>query len=172
MVYNSNKLITTLCLLLITLGVAQASPMQSREDSLSATSTEVAKILKSGNLVHLKKFLKPDNGYLNKNREIDRLLLCYLSWNDSCKGKKYAPRSIVRNSYFIYYYHLNNDAVVVSYIKSTDKKKFLRNPNLFLKNQYLTSYFSCLFTFNGNRWLLEDGCYFESEDPFSESVDY
>lgn len=150
-------------------GTAEA---QQTAGSISTASDHVADAIRSGNLFRLKTLIANEKITFESSGAINEEIACFLNWSTHCSFAKIPVQDILKEGYFKYYYHIDNDTIVVSYIKNSSRDSFYQDPTLFLEQNYLVDYFSCHFALLDNRWMLtESVCFSETEGPFGQETE-
>ena len=98
---------------------------------------------------------------------IDPGIACFLHWLEACQFQNSHVADILKGKHFIYYYHLDEENVIASFIREEAREQFYEDPSGFLADSYLSGYFSCQFANRDGRWLLTESlCFSETEGPF------
>jgi hypothetical protein len=113
-----------------------------------------------------------DRNTFDQSGAIDEGIACFLASSNRCGTGRTPIQDILREGYFKYYYHLDNENIIVSYIRRSSRDAFDSNPTVFLGQRYLVDYFSCQFTALNGQWKLEESiCFSETEGPFEPNPD-
>lgn len=103
----------------------------------------------------------------DRDGTIDPGIACFLHWLETCQFQNSHVADILKSNHFIYYYHLDEDNVIASFIKEEAREQFYDDPSGFLADNYLSGYFSCQFASRDGHWLLTESlCFSETEGPF------
>lgn len=145
---------------------------QREPNSLQKAVQEFMNALLASDLDALKGLLFSDNITFNADGTINESTGCAFRMISNCPTGAGPAIDIIRAEHFIYYYHIDDENVIISFIEESGRKLFYDDPATFLEENYLTKYFSCWFKKNGNHWLLKESvCATESEGYFEPLPD-
>ncbi len=143
---------------------AQGSP-----NELAEAVERFSEIVLSGEFERLRSVLFSDEITFDQDGDIEEGIACFLHWTDSCRSETHHVVDILKSDHFVYYYHIDDNSVIVSFIEEDSRIIFYENPSLFLENNYLSEYFSCHFLKRGSEWFLKESvCFSETEGPFQQ----
>ena len=156
----------------VTEPAATEEQAKGAKEGISIAAQSFTSVVLAGEFSKLKKMLHSNDFTFNRSGELFENIRCFISWTSGCEIESSGVLDILRGEHFIYYYHLDDDNIIVSFIRENSRNSFYENPDEFLRQNYLSDYFSCHFVRSGSAWLLKESlCYSETEGPFEQEPD-
>lgn len=151
---------------------ATALSVQADASDLKDAVEKFSDAVISRNFSVLKAMMLSNDITFDRDGNIDPDIACFLHWIEACPYKNKHISDILKSRHFVYFYHLDEYNVIISFIKEEGREAFYAEPSVFLEDKYLSEYFSCQFIKSGGRWLLKESlCFSETEGPFVPEPD-
>ncbi|WP_343792932.1 hypothetical protein [Brevundimonas kwangchunensis] len=140
--------------------------------SLPGAAKEIANLVRTEKLDDLALWVEGAGITYDPGGQMDPGIRCFLVGGASCPLNSGKVREILSGRTFTYFHHVDDDTVVVSYIREGARPAFNASPQTFLPERYLEDYVSCLLVRIEGRWRLQESIFFaETEGPFSPEPD-
>lgn len=126
----------------------------------------------TGDLRPIRSLMFSNEFTFDQNGDINSAIKCFFLRNKECGSDKSIAHDILTGKFFLYYDHISEESVVVSFIREDARKEFYSNPSRFLEKQYMNSYFSCHMAKLENGWYLTESlCFSETEGPYEVEIE-